>query len=378
MKFSAQSKAQLRAFAVSEKKELITQSFKALPLLFLLGSDGAWSATNMTLNFNAGPGNNSFYPGACNMSDAPVADNACGISPTEFEDEPDPDKTPFFQGTYTDPDTQISYWHIIVGDPATGFAMESYTPVINSYESTSGGKPSKIFQRGTESLETRSGNGWDPLGLDPSRNFDYTGNATGDPTKTIMRQVMGGSWNSTTNTWSCQDSDEYCSEFLKSNFLFKPIITQQINEPDFVHKFSLDMSTIKYDDDSTTGELTNTVVIIDDDMPEFDPKAGDFKMDNDSIEISMPDSDASILNPNITGGRYTYSQCNDPQLSKGIEHCWQDNDINNWDYQVGTYSYIEGDADVLNYDWDVYFIPSQNGGISGNESKCANSLAGSC
>jgi len=275
MKFSTRSKALLRALAMSEKTELITQALKILPLLLLSGN--AWSETNMTLNFNAGSGNNSFYPGACNMS-GPVADNACGISPIENQTEADPDTTPFFQGTYTDPDTQISYWHMIVGDPASGFAMESYTPVINSYESTSGGKPSKIFQRGAESLETRSGNGWDPLGLNPSRDFDYTGNATGDPSKTIMRQVMGGSWDAATNTWSCEDTDEYCSEFLKNKFLFKPVITQQINETDFVHKFALDMSAIDYDDDSTAGELTNTIIITDPDMPDFDIKAGDFKM----------------------------------------------------------------------------------------------------
>ncbi len=377
MKLSAQSKA-LSAFAMSEKKELITRLFKISPLLFLLGAESAWSETNMSLNFNTGPGDNSFYPGACNMSGAPVADNACGISPAEFQAEPDPDETPFFQGTYTDPDTQISYWHIIVGDPGTGFAMESYTPMIKSYESTSGGKPSKIFQRGTESLETRSGNGWDPLGLNPARDFDYTGNATGDPTRTIMRQVMGGSWDATTNTWSCQDTDEYCSEFLKDNFLFKPVITQQINDTDFVHKFALDMSAITYDDNTTAGDLTNTLIITDPDMPDFDPKAGDFKMNNDNIEVSMPDSGTSTLNPNITGGRYTYSQCSDPQLSKGMEHCWQDNDIDNWDYQEGTYSYVEGDADVLNYEWDMYWDPSQNAGLAGNESKCAGALTDSC
>ncbi len=376
MKFSAHSRARLCLSALSEKKELVTLSLKILPLILV--TPNVWSATNMTLNFSAGPNNNSFYPGACNMDGAPIADNACGISPVENRDEADPDTTPFFQGTYTDPNTQISYWHMIVGDPASGFAMESYTPLINSFESTSGGRPSRIFQRGQESLETRSGNGWDPLGLNPANDFDYTGNASGDPTKTIMRQILGGSWDADTNTWSCEENDEYCSEFLKDRFLFKPLITQQINDSDFIHKFSLDMSQITYDDDTTPGEIINTVVIIDPEMPEFDPKAGDFKMDNENIEISMPDSGISKLNPNVTGGRYTYNQCENPQFSRGIEHCWQNTDINDWDYQEGTYSYIEGDADVLNYEWDMYWDPSQNASLAGNETKCAGNLTDPC
>ncbi len=291
----------------------------------------------------------------------------------------DPDNTRFFHGTYTDPDTSVSYWHTIVGDPSTGFAMESYIPRIKSFESTSGGKPSKIMS-GNPSLETWSGNGWDPLGINPSRDFNYTGNATADPTKVIVRQVMGGTWNSVTGDWSCNTTDGYCSEFIKDQFLFKPKITQKINEADMTQNFVLDMSSITYSDDTTAGSIINTLTITDPDMPDFDPTAGDFQMIDGTITISHPTSGSSSVNTNVTGGRYTYIQCSNPQNYFGVEHCWQDNDLNNWDYEEGSYSYVNGgEADVMNYEWDVYWDPSQNGGIAGNESKCANGLgANSC
>lgn len=347
----------------------------------------------MTLNFNVGPHNNSYAPGACDMSNAPgsaIGYSMCGIG--SMTTVSDPDNTRFFHGTYTDPDTFATYWHTIVGDPSTGFAMESYILKINAFESTSGGKPSSVMGW-SKPLEVFSGNGWDPLGINPSRDFNYTGNGTADPTKVIVRQVMGGTWNSTTGDWSCNTTDGYCSEFLKDQFslpalpltqnpqfIYKPKITQIINEPDMEQNFVLDMSSIKYDDDTTAGSIINTLTITDPDMPDFNPTAGDFQMitnidNNITITISNPDSGSSNLNPNVTGGRYTYTQCNNPASYYGVEHCWQDNDLNNWDYEEGSYSYVNGGgADVMNYEWDLYWDPSQNGGIAGNESKCLNGL----
>lgn len=376
MKLLTQSKELRFVLALSKIKYITTQLLKTLPLLFLFGSVHA--STGMTLNFNVGPHNSDFAPGACDMSNAPSSvDGMCRIG--NMRTVADPDNTRFYHGTYTDPNTFETYWHTIVGDPSTGFAMESYIPRINSFESTSGGKPSKIISRA--SLEVFSGNGWDPLGKgDPSRDFNYTGNGTADPTKVIVRQVMGGTWNSTTGDWSCNTTDGYCSEFIKNQFLFKPKVTQKINEADMAQNFVLDMSSIKYDDDTTAGSIINTLTITDPDMPDFDPTAGDFQMIDGIITISHPTSGSSSINPNVTGGRYTYTQCNGPINYNGVEHCWQDNDINNWDYEEGSYSYVNGGAaDVMNYEWDVYWDPSQNGGIAGNESKCLNGLsANSC
>ncbi|HFD13643.1 MAG TPA: hypothetical protein ENJ32_14420 [Crenotrichaceae bacterium] len=385
MKLLTQSEGLQFVLALSRIENIVARLFKILPLLFLFGS--AHASTGMTLNFNVGPHNNSFAPGACDMSNAPgsaIGSSMCSIG--SMTTVPDLDNTRFFHGTYTDPDTSASYWHTIVGDPSTGFAMESYIPRVNAYESTSGGKPSRIMGWST-SLEVFSGNGWDPLGIDPSRGFDYTGNATADPTKVIMRQVMGGTWDSVTGDWSCNATDGYCSEFLKDQFLFKPKITQKINESDMVQNFVMDMSTISYSDDTTAGSIINTLTITDPDMPDFAPTAGDFQMIDGLITISRPDSGSSSINTNVTGGRYTYTQCSNLQNSSGVEHCWQTTgwdstaqDFINWDYEEGTYSYVDGGAaDVMNYEWDVYWDPSQNGGIAGNESKCLNGLgANSC
>ncbi len=66
MKLSIQSKGLHFIPALSRTRSVATQLLKTLPLLFLFGSVHA--STGMTLNFNVGPHNNSFAPGACNMS----------------------------------------------------------------------------------------------------------------------------------------------------------------------------------------------------------------------------------------------------------------------------------------------------------------------
>ncbi len=379
MKSLTQSRKSHYVLALSKKIDTVIL-LKAVTLACLLSTSNI-AMGEMTLNFSVNSAtNNSFAPGACNMSDAPnnaIEPGMCGIG--NMMTVNDPDDTRFYHGTYTDPDTNVSYWHTIVGDPNTGFAMESYIPRINLYESTSGGRPSRIMGW-DKPLETFSGNGWDPLGINPSRDFDFTGNGTADPTRVIVRQIMGGTWNSTTKTWSCDSSDAYCSEFLKDQLQLKPKITQKINDTEMEQNFILDMSSITYSDDTTAGNIINTLAITDPDMPDFDPTAGDFQMVNNTITISHPTTGLSNLNPNVTGGRYIYNQCADTQLSSGVEHCWQSTDINAWDYQEGSYSYVNGgEADVLNYEWDLYWDPAQNNGISGNESKCLNGMgANSC
>ncbi len=329
----------------------------SLLLLFLIHFNSVSFSGDIPLNFQLEPGYSNIFPGNCGIDGQ--SSSMCVIGQGSI----DPDTTPFYQGRVSIDGN--NYWHIIVGDPANGFAMESYVPVSGLLSAT-GGKPSDFFPRDTD-LETVSGNGWDPLGLDPSRNFDYTGNGSADPTKVVLRQVMGGIWDADTQTWSC-GGEAFCSEFLKEEMAFKPKITQTINDVPgmMISDFELDMSSISYNDDSTAGTIKNTLIITDPDMPTPYPNAGDFDM--------MTDRQAGYST--VTGGRYTYTPaCTNPTT------CWSDGNIRDgdWDFEEGSYSYVAGDADPLNYEWDVYWNPDQNPIGPGNEAKCDSGIiTGTC
>ncbi len=337
-----------------------TSSFLLLVLFSRAATGG-----DFPLDFQIG-GSSMFFPGNCGVNGEYTG--MCNIGLGNLV--ADPDTTPFFQGSITI--NNVSYWHLIIGDPASGFAMENYIPIKSPFLSPSGGKPSDIFNWDTD-LETFSGNGWDPLGMDPSRDFDYTGNGSADPTKVVLRQVMGGNWDDTTNTWSC-DGAAFCSEFLKEELGFKPKIVQIINDESgyMISDFELDMSNLTYSDDSTAGTLKNTLIITDPDMPSSYLDAGDFDMS----------TDRQAGHSTITGGRYTYTPC-----VNIASDCWIDGSVLNyttgadasWDFEEGSYSYVSGDADPLSYEWDVYWDPNQNPIGPGNEAKCDSAMIrGTC
>ncbi len=328
-------------------------------LLFLLPLAAPLMA-GVPLNFQVTPfdATGTPWPGNCGVKGFPVS-GMCSIGPGGIPPEADPDTTPFYHGFVTI--DGVGYWHTIVGDPANGFAMESYvtrTGPGGTYPSNSGGKNSRFFGADAD-LEQFSGNGWDPLGSDPTRNNPhYTGNGTADLTQVIVRQVMGGTWNETTKTWSCSGA-AYCSEFLKAELAFKPVITQEINDLNagMSALFQIDMSAIDYATDTVTAGLINTVTI--DSAP-----VGNFDM---ATNVQAGHS-------SVSGGRYIYTPCANPTFP--WNNCWQDADISDgtWQYDTGTYSYADGGFNVLDQDWASYLILNQNPWGSGNEAKCSSGL----
>ena len=331
-------------------------------------------------------------PGNCGISDPfGVFPGLCGLG--NGIETPDPDTTPFYQGQAL-VDGKL-YWHVIVGDPDTGFAMESYTEMESTrtggFGSFSGGIPTNNgglnfnvgwFSGNTslQSLEAISGNGWDPLGIDPARGVDFTGNGSGDPTRTVIRQVMGdGTWNAQTRTWDCEQA-EYCSEFLKGSLTSKPVISQTINASDSgvlaQMRFKIDMSNLSYFNDATAGTITNSLTLTDLGPPDdnFDIGVGNFDMATD-IQAGYS---------NVTGGRYLYEDCPDKDPFEGS--CWQAFDTSGTgvnDYQEGSYTYIDGGAYPMAYEWGAFLDLVQNelagSAGAGNEAKCGSAAApGSC
>jgi len=285
------------------------------------------------------------FPGACNIGGA----NSTTWCPTAgAAQEADPDPTPFHQ------ESVGAYWHQIIGDPSQGFAVDVYIAQGTGFlKSESGGRPS-IFPNNlaNSSLEFQSGNGWNPLSPDSK----LTGNGTADPTRVVMRQILGGTWNALTSTWSCAGA-EFCAEFLKDKLDRKPKISQTINDNSVGMSayFELDMSNSTYSDNTTAGTIVNTVTFTGN-------NPGSFDLATDG------------QNSTVTGGRYTYS----PGLG------WVDgggaSGMATWDYQEGSYSYWDGSFDPLAIDSAAFRDATQNPWAGpGNEGKCdSGALAGTC
>jgi len=221
-------------------------------------------------------------------------------------------QTPFLlNGTLpeivTDPDTGLSYYHMILGDPADGFAMEVY--IQRGY--------SPNWQNGTNSAVggaggSGGGNGTDPL----DTTATVTANGEANPTKVAIRMVL--------------NDGEMQQEFLKDKLNFKPKITQSVNADDISMNFSVDMSMFTYNDSFVPGIVSNTLQLID---PTFSAVSGsgDFNITNPCIP-RCTDHKSSI-----SAGRYTYTAGGSVAGSNG------------------TYIYSDGGFNIDDVNWEDYY-----------------------
>ena len=224
-----------------------------------------------------------------------------------------------------DPSNGLGYWHYVLGDPSSGFAQEVY---IRATSSSCG-----QFSTCSASYGLNSFGGNNVMG---SNKDTVSGNGTGNPNAVIMRQVLGGSWDASTHTWTCDTG--YCDEFLKSSYANKPKITQGIATTDFTAKFIADMSNVAISDSSTTltvtngstgatgSSLTNTQTII-------DPQS------SDPITFDMA-NDVQSGQSSVSAGRYTYV------TGGGVLGA------------NGTYVYVDGGYNPSNVDYTPFLDPT--------------------
>lgn len=235
--------------------------------------------------------------------------------------------TPFIQETITLQGK--SYYHLVVGQPDSGFAQEvlistGTTIAFGNVLSDSGGGyclPSALMTFNQMVGCDLDNNARVPLGA-----FERTGNGSGNPEAVIMKQVVTDA------------KAGFAVEFLKDQFNKKPKITETIDDATIAMTWVVDMSKIGYSTDSVSGDMTNKLTLKGQDLP---GGAAQF--------------DASLLTnagTNITAGRYKFT----PNTSRaGIET--SPNPF--WSY--GTYTYFDGSIDpVTTVDWSKFRDPAQN------------------
>ena len=184
----------------------------------------------------------------------------------------DPDKTPFLQELVNDGGR--TYYHMIIGLPGQAFIQETFIStggnLFSGADSASGGRTSCRCSWGNP--EGMAGSGWDPL---RNNAQSFTGIATGDPTQSLIRQVI--------------NSPSMSQEFLKDKFALKPKITQDLSTNELAVHFVVNMNNSNYSTNSTAGTVTNTLTFT-------DPAAlGNFNSATDPTPGAR-----------VTAGRYTY------------------------------------------------------------------------
>ena len=231
-------------------------------------------------------------------------------------------QTPFMYETVTDPATNLTYYHMVLGEPSDGFAQDVYIQSSNSFGS---------FQGGPSSASLASINNFlDPLNVDPTT---ASGVASGNPKRVMMRQVMSGT--------------DISSEFLKAT-ANKPKITQDVTSTDMTAHVVIDMSNSDYSTMNVPGIFTNTLDITNAGVP---GNAGSFNAATDSQHAY------------VTAGRYTYT----PQTTTSCNTYGTSTVCNNREVRGGaggTYAYYDGSA---NYDgtanstvkWTDFWDPTE-------------------
>lgn len=229
----------------------------------------------------------------------------------------------------------VEYYHVIVGDPASGFGQEIYmatSPYAQPNNSSPGERfsdsggascfPGPFTEFAISEKCLMANSGADPLRHDAL----FTGNGTGNASKMVMKQVvrsLDGSFN---------------QEFLKDKLSQKPVIKQTNVDADINANFVMDMSNSNYSTDSIAGVMTNTLDITVLGMPEG---VGDF--------VFTPSAGS-----NITAGRYKANRkvINNYELWPGG---WTMKNM------YSEYVYFDGGIDpVLNVNWAAFRDPAQN------------------
>ncbi len=215
--------------------------------------------------------------------------------------------SPFRQELVNDNGTE--YYHVIVGDENSDFALEFYMRTGGCCWWGGGGGMmgggSTPYSSSDGDTSDRFANAYEPLA-----GPDTSGNGTGNPNRVYMRQIT-------------RDS-QMDQEFLKAKEAMKPHIVQNISDGSTHLGFDVDMSNSDYTTFAAPAQFSNTMTLSRADG------IGDFDMTTDAPQA------------NITAAQFSYNE--------GSGHGGS----------AGDYSYAADGFDVYGVDWSSYCDPSQN------------------
>jgi len=320
------------------------------PLITTSVHAAAQTATGFATNFNlvnpgiiTGSGILKLSGGGCSFG------QNCG---TGFLNNGDP--TAFYQEVVNVGNK--SYFHVIVGDPTTGFAQESWTPGAE-------GRSGNFFSTGSTSLQAAFNS--DAAGMDrasvndpafngltsvssnwgsPANYMEAYSNA-GDPFNSVHRSGNGGAdpSNAIFHMVLISADGDMSMDVNKPFLDKKPIISQTVQDGGMTATYVADMTKLSYSDMNTPINIINNVTFDDPTIP-----------GNGSANFDMANSQQS----DVTAGRFTFT--------KGPGYGWQ-NAANGWDtigssFTLGTYSYYGAATgfDVYTTDWASFFDYDQN------------------
>ena len=229
----------------------------------------------------------------------------------------------------------VDYLHMVIGDPADGFAQDVY--IRGNYFNAQDSLATSTWASGHN----------DGLNFDPTPGtgpLQGGGNGSANPERVIVRQVLGGRWDGDSDAWTCEGST-FCSEFLKDNMLTKPRILQQVNEPDMISEFEVDMRTVGYSDMNTVLPMVNKVTVISPSF--FYGDEGNFDITKERVYEGPTDNEIITKNSVITAGRYRYIPTAD--LTESGQYGAN-----------GSYQFWDDSFDVESVDWCNYYVREQN------------------
>ena len=310
---------------------------------------GAMLSLNATVSYAAGFATN-FQPTYSNWSSGNTL-GYCGfnICPSGH-DSGNGDPTPFEESFVVV--NGVRYIHVLVGDPASGFASESYTrwgagpnttdptiiPDLGGVFSPDGGGNETTVIGNVPGFNGTTGLNYlhDNLNMgNPLADSHISGTGANAPTNTVFRMVL-----SCVGTTACPvDAGNIAMEVSKPFLDKKPRISQTVESGSMTAVFVTDMRALSYSDISTPAPIVNNVVIDDPGIP--GTGAGDFEM-------------AMAQATNITSGRFTYT----PGSGWNTANGWI---VNGSSFGQGTYSYIESTGfQPTTFDYKTVFDYAQN------------------
>ncbi len=294
----------------------------------LIASLSVASAAEFTMNFQPASGGSTegAFPSIVDCNRGNTNSSACVTDWTVLylADEP----TPFFlEKVVID---GLDYIHMIVGDPATGFAQESYVR----------GRSENIL--GVSNMATPYMVAYNNPGMGPGVGpLSGEGNGMGNPDQVAIRQVLGGEWDEASGTWSCGVA-EFCSDFEKSNSAMKPRILQVVTDGGVTSDFELDMRGLGYSGEFIDGVLVNQgdAFVVNKLLFDNPDIPGNFDMATDT------QAGRSV----VTAGRYIYEGG-----GRDVDNSSRTVTQIDYEYRAGTYTYEDGSYDMENEDWTSYY-----------------------